>query len=120
MQVAGAIYRLHLDFNALCEFEDAIGDGTSAIELFKRFEAKQMPTAKQVRALAYAVLRKHHPEVSLQEAGNLVSALGMENLSEAVSRAFGEPEKSDERAPAGPPETPGTGESSSLPESQPG
>lgn len=118
MQVAGKSYRLHLDFNALCEFEDAIGDGTSALDMFKRFESKQMPTAKQVRALAYAVLRKHHREVGLEEAGNLVSALGMENLSDAVSRAFGEPEKQEGGAPVGPPETPGTGESSSLPESQ--
>lgn len=79
-EVEGTPYRLVLDFNALCDLEDELPglmDGTVEIK-----------SPKAIRAVFAAGLVKHHPEVSLIDAGNLIQGLGIEKAGGFVAEAF--------------------------------
>lgn len=69
-EVAAGAYTLRCDFNAMCNFEDATGE--SALDVFERFE-KGGVTVKHMRAMMWAFMQHHHPDATLQEAGDLLS-----------------------------------------------
>jgi len=67
----GKAYTLRFDFNTICDFQEATGK-----EIFQTLE--QMESGKadpaDIRALFWAMLRDHHPEASLRDAGRMVTA----------------------------------------------
>jgi hypothetical protein len=91
---------LRFDFGALCEAEEAADSGTEAMmaEL-----AKGGARLKTARAMLYGSLRYHHPELTLEDAGELLMS-----DSEAISGAMGRAmqEMADRRAKQNP--SPGT------------
>lgn len=100
LQAGDRAYTLSLSVNAMCELEDAIGQPISQIaEQLNRAESVRLST---VRALVWAALRDHHPETTLAQAGELMSAVGvpavMEKIGEAFQLAFPD---GGEGAPAG-------------------
>ena len=66
----GKSYSLRLDFNAMCEFEEATG--RNALEALSAMESGK-GAMLEMRALMWAALRRHHPDVTLAEAGDLLS-----------------------------------------------
>jgi hypothetical protein len=62
------VYKLAYDFNILCDIETATG-----LNLMGAFLGYGAVTANQTRALLYACLKKAHPVVLLNEAGELLS-----------------------------------------------
>lgn len=91
----GRVYTLSFSINALCELEDAVGETVNAI-------AAQMSDGsrvklKTIRTLVWAALRDHHPETSLEDAGDIIGAAGvpaaMEAIGEAFAKAFPEAEE---------------------------
>jgi hypothetical protein len=89
-------YILRLDFNALCTLEEKTGKGFVAIsEQLSKAETMSMV---MVRACLWAGLQKHHPTMTVEEAGDLVVALGglagaVGAINSSMTAAFGEPEK---------------------------
>ncbi len=75
-------YILRMDFNAMCEFEDVTG--VDAMTAFADFEQGKI-SVKLMRAMMYAFLKHHQPDVTLSQAGEILS----ENLGalEAVVAA---------------------------------
>lgn len=67
----GKAYTLRCDFNAMCEFEDATGK--DALATFEAFEAGKV-SVKDMRAIMWSFMLHHHPEATLTEAGELLSA----------------------------------------------
>lgn len=68
--VDGKAYRLRFDFNAMCEFEDRTGkDAMTAVEAV---ETGQLGI-RDLRVLALVCMLRHHPDATLQEAGDLMS-----------------------------------------------
>lgn len=67
----GRAYIMVLDFNALCEFEDHTGK--NALDVLTGLEAGKV-TARDLRALAWAGLKRHQPEITLAEAGDILGA----------------------------------------------
>lgn len=67
----GRSFRLVLDFNAMCELEDMTG--RTAPEIMAEFDAGKV-SFKSLRAVCLAALRRHHPEATPQDAGDLLSA----------------------------------------------
>jgi len=67
----GRSYRLVLDFNAMCELEDMTG--RSAAEILQGFDGGTIRFA-DLRAICLAALKRHHPEMTAPEAGDLLSA----------------------------------------------
>lgn len=106
---------LRFDFAALCEAEEAADRGTQ--ELLEEM-SNGGARLKTARAMLFGALRHHHPEIGLDEAGDLFLSDG-----EAVSVAMGKAmsEMSDRKAAqnprkgagANPRPSPGTGTRSS-------
>ncbi|MDB6177937.1 hypothetical protein PAF17_10535 [Paracoccus sp. Z330] len=72
--LGGKTYTLRCDFNAMCEFEDATGkDALATFEAFEGFEAGKV-SVKDMRAIMWSFMLHHHPEATLTEAGELLSA----------------------------------------------
>jgi hypothetical protein len=73
---------LRFDFGALVEAEEAAGVGTE--EMMSEL-AKGGARLKTARAMLYGSLRYHHPELTLEDAGDLLLS-----DSETVSGAMGQ------------------------------
>lgn len=84
-------WRLVFDFNVLCDFEEETD--LDALDFVERLEqGGQGVTARQLRILFKCALMQAHPEITLQEAGRLMSS-----HPEALGRLIkaGTPEPSD-------------------------
>lgn len=92
----GKQYTLRLDMNAMCEFEEATGK--DAMAAFAAFE-NSTSSVREMRTMTWAMLRYHHPDVSLIEAGSVLSA-DLDALRRAVTAAMPDA-KEDPDAPAG-------------------
>lgn len=92
----GATFRGVLDFNALAEFEDRTGE--NALEILADGAGLKVT---HMRTLMWAGLRQFHPDITLQQAGSLLSE-NQHKLGEALASAFpdDEPDGGDEPAPA--------------------
>lgn len=78
-----------LDHNALVELEDALSDeGKGAFEVFDNLNK-----VKYVRAFYYACLKRHNPDITLLEAGDLMGEYP-EALQEILAVSF--PEAADD------------------------
>lgn len=69
-KVGDKSYTLRMDFNAMCEFEDATG--RDAMGAFADMESGNA-SVKDIRAIVWAALREHHPEATLTDAGAILS-----------------------------------------------
>jgi hypothetical protein len=89
VDAGGKSYKLRMDFNAMCEFEDATGK--DALEVLAGMEGGKA-SVKHLRALAWAALRKHHPDTTLEDAGEIISENTdlVKTLLEATMPAKGE------------------------------
>lgn len=79
-------YTLSFSINALCELEDALGDGVNAI-------AAQLgnPGAvriKTLRAVLWAGLLDHHDGLSIDDAGRVMTEAGIPATMAAIGKAF--------------------------------
>lgn len=81
LQYDGATYRMRLDFNALAEFEAEAGVENALVAL------QGGMNARNTRALFWAGLRQCHPEITLAEAGHILTA-NMDRLGDALASAF--------------------------------
>jgi hypothetical protein len=119
-EIDGTPYTLRFSANALCELEDELGLGVNAIA-GQLADPKDL-RLKTVRAVFWAGLRDHHSEITLIQAGEIVTAMSLpvalETIANAFSAAFPSREtKTDPQKPvpsAGPAKTvDGTGNTSS-------
>lgn len=81
-----AKFKLVFDANAFCEIEDVTG-----LNLGGMLEAMQKPenmSMKFVRGVVFGGLTRNHPEVTIVEAGDIISDAGMETVMEALRSAF--------------------------------
>lgn len=84
--VAGdATYKLCFSANALCELEDLTGETVGAITEKLNGAGASMTL---IRALVWAALQDHHPEVDIKAAGNIITLAGMAACMEAIGKAF--------------------------------
>lgn len=66
-------YNLVMDINALCSAEQQLGMGIDRIIASYASEA----TITLVRGVLWASLRQHHPEVSINQVGDMISVCGL-------------------------------------------
>jgi len=85
LEIAGKTYRLAYSFNAIAEAEHVAG-----CNLLEGLDSLQELTALQFRGLLYAALSVAQPEVTIEQAGNLVG-LDTESrmvVASALAEAF--------------------------------
>jgi hypothetical protein len=88
-------YVLVMDFNAFCQAEEVTGLSFMAGEL-------AYTNMRALRALVWAGLLHEHPDLTLKDAGDIITKLGMAHCFDAVAEAItaampeaGEGEKED-------------------------
>lgn len=76
----GQGYTLLLDFNALCDLSDELpglmGGG------------QELKDPRQIRAVFHAGLKRHHPDLTVEEAGDIIQAVGVAQAAGILGRAF--------------------------------
>lgn len=85
-------YKLAFDFNALCLAEDHVGPLGDAMQQMSK------GSLKAVRALFWAGLQKHHPELTLSQAGDIAQTFGFDHVGDAVGKGI---ESAFAKAPKG-------------------
>lgn len=77
LEVEGQPYVLVLDTNAMCELEDLLSTPerpVSFVEVIQKVVNGN--SMRHLRALVWAALRRHHPTMTVKEAGDLISRAG--------------------------------------------
>lgn len=96
--IGGTSYVLKLSYNALCDVEQSMGQ--KAPEIIREVGTGSWTAA---RALFCAALRHSKPDLTLEQAGELIQSMGMkastEALTNAFTAAFGEKEEGPENPP---------------------
>ncbi|ALJ80754.1 GTA-gp10 family protein [Ketogulonicigenium vulgare] len=97
----GQSYKLVLNFNALCDFEDVTG--RNGLTLVDQIEAGEPINARDMRYLIWAALRQHHLDATVGLAGLIIT-----HDQKAIRKLTGaEPGKSREAEELEPAQAPG-------------
>ena len=83
--VEGKTYRLHFTWNAAATFEDASGRALSDALMDL---VRERLSAKSLRAMLWAGLQKHHPDLTITEAGDLLGAMGRKEAIRLLGMAL--------------------------------
>lgn len=86
LNAGGRDYNVSYSINALCELEDVLGQPVAKIAASMNDPENVRMSA--VRALVWAGLQDHHPEVTLREAGQIASEASIPVCMEAIGKAF--------------------------------
>lgn len=85
LKASDTIYTLCLSANAMCELEELTGETIGSLAVKMDGEAVRMT---HVRALMWAALQDHHPEIDIKGAGRIITEAGMSACMEAIGMAF--------------------------------
>ena len=86
IEVRGHTYRLALDLNALCEFQELMYPGDSDFDMGEVVARIGKGNFVLSRALLWATLRRHHAAMTLRDVSDLVSGFGYKPWIELVPR----------------------------------
>lgn len=84
-EIDGVQYRLRFTWNAAVEYEEIAGRPLSDALLDV---AREKLSAKSLRAMVWAGLQEHHPQVSLAETGKLIDQLGRREAARLMGVAL--------------------------------
>lgn len=82
-----ARFKLVFDANAFCEIEDSLG--LTLGELSDVMTDPRKLSMKGVRAIFHGGLLRHHPDTTIEDAGDIMSDAGIEVVMAAMKEAFG-------------------------------
>lgn len=85
-QVEGRTYTLKLTSNALCLLEDQFSTPTQRVSWLEILNRGMTGHWRELRGVLWASLRKHHPSITFEQAGDLMDALDPDVLKEAFDR----------------------------------
>lgn len=78
LEIGGQVYQAHLSVNSLCALETVLdSEVTEIISNFLSSFQRQRISLRVVRAFLWAMLRDSKPELTLEDAGNLVQEATM-------------------------------------------
>jgi len=110
--VGDAVYRLRLSINEIIQVEDLLGIGI--IQIASMFNDATSLKAGSVRAILWAALREHHPEIDIIGAGDIMGEARLQptivHVGRALQAAF--PKAEDREAPSRKRGRAGTGKAS--------
>jgi hypothetical protein len=93
LQVGEKTYTLRLSINAIAEVETLLDKGIN--EILSTLDP-QNARIGTLRAILWASLQEHHPEITLLDAGDLIGDVGAENagpiIGDAIKAAFPAPD----------------------------
>jgi hypothetical protein len=98
VDLEGQTYTLALTLNAMVDVEALFG--LSFDEVISLAATKG--SATHLRALVWAMLRKHHPTITLEQAGDLVTGANLGHLSRTIARVVTASSPDPKDVPAAP------------------
>lgn len=96
-------YTMCFNNDALVQLEDQLDRGIVAIttEMQKWSKEPERVRLKWIRAMLWAGLRKHHPNMTIEQAGELIDNSNggdmMSVITDAMQKAFGDSEMKEAR-----------------------
>ncbi len=85
-EAEGKQWRIIYSINAFCALEDALAMDSTAI--YRRVNKPGNLPIKFLRTLFWGGLYDHHPEMTHENAGRLMQALGISRTGEIVGKAM--------------------------------
>lgn len=76
LKVGDRTYVLVLDMDAICMAEEAMSRPGELVTIGQIFIAAAHKSQRHLRSLVWAALQRHHPQMDLKQAGDLVVELG--------------------------------------------
>ena len=98
-------YKLRYDLNAICDIEDGLGVEFGEL-------AEQTLSAKALRVMLWAGLKKFHPDMTPEDVGGLIAMYDLETLGGKLNEAMGGDRRGN--SPAGVSLESGTGPTPSV------
>ena len=86
MKAPSGTFTLRLSINAIAEIENLLDQGINEIAA-SLADASRMRLAT-LRAIVWGGLRENHPDLTLFAAGDLISEVGVDGITDAVQQAF--------------------------------
>ena len=86
LQCGDIVYTLRFSANALCELEDALGMGINKI--VASMADPDTMRMKTMMTVVWAGLRERHPDITLAQAGEIITDIGLTRTMETVNEAF--------------------------------
>jgi len=113
-ETGGKTYTLRFDINTICALEESLDLGITEIGM--RLADPKAVRVGLLRAVLHAGLQRHHTDIDIAAAGDLMAEAGVEETMKAVQtafeRAFPPAGDGEARPPKGSKATPGAGPSS--------
>jgi hypothetical protein len=79
-------YTMRFSANALCELEDVLNMGVN--DVAEQMSKPKNLRIKTVRGIFWAGLRDYHPEITIQQAGELIQDITLPRCLELIGKAF--------------------------------
>jgi hypothetical protein len=76
LEAGGQIYTLQLTVNAICALEEKFSTPEHDVTVMDLLARVQKAKVTMMRAFIWAALREHHPELTEEDAGRLITAAG--------------------------------------------
>lgn len=121
IEIDGKTYTLSLSIDAMCQIEDAESAGGPRVSFQDVIQRVNHGEIRAARRLFWGALRDFHEDVTLKDAGALLTHVGMSAVTHQLTAVLGAttPDKEDVQATgARPPKAPGrkagTGRNSSV------
>lgn len=90
LEIKGKTYTFVLDIDAMIAMEDLFSTPQTDVTFDELMRRLQRGSVKATRALIWAALRRHHKEISLADAGDLIrDAGGIDGLSGQIQKLHG-------------------------------
>lgn len=80
------VHTLHFSTNAMCELENAFGDGV--LQIAQKMSDTAHLKISDLRTIFWAGLRDYHEAITPNEAGKLMDGIGLAKASELIAKAF--------------------------------
>jgi hypothetical protein len=82
----GKSYTFVLSINALCELEDLLGQRIN--DTLAKLGNPNASDLRTMRAMLWAGLREHHPDVTLKQAGVMLQKMGLAGITALLNKGI--------------------------------
>jgi hypothetical protein len=82
LEIEGKVYTLHAGINAVADAEGVFSTADRRVTYQEIAEHAMKGSVTHIRALIWAMLRKHHRDLSLPDVGDLIDLVGMTTIEQ--------------------------------------
>ncbi len=88
LEIEGKVYTLHAGINAVADVEGVFSTIDRRVTYQEIAENAMKGSVTHIRALIWAMLRKHHRDLSITDVGDLIDQVGMMEIEKKFSEVL--------------------------------